>query len=73
MRSAHAAGVVTMREATFDQFSALTQETFAFGTLESLPVGIDGLLLSLLAGPMPLAGLLLLGNIGADADGLHLF
>jgi hypothetical protein len=38
VRSAHAAGVVTMREASFDQFSALAQKMFPFGALESLAV-----------------------------------
>ena len=45
MRASHSAGVVTMREAPFNKFSALAQEAFSFGSLKSLPVGVDGLLL----------------------------
>ena len=73
VRSAQAAGVVTVREASFDQFSALAQKMFPFGALESLAVLVNGLLLPFLACPMPLARLLFLGNVGADAGGLHLF
>ena len=73
MCASHAPGVVTMREASFDQFSALAQETLSFGKLESLAVRVDGFLLPFLTRPMPLARLLLLGNVGADADALHLF
>ena len=73
MCASHAAGVVIVGEASFDQFSTLAQETLPFGTLESLAVLVDGWLLPFLAHPMPLARLLLLGNVSADADGLHLF
>ena len=73
MRPSHAASVIAVREASFDQFSALAQETFPFGALQSLPVYVDDLLLRFLARPMPLARLLFLRNVGADAGGLHLF
>jgi hypothetical protein len=73
MRTAHAARVVAVSKASFDQFSALAQETFPFGALQSLPVCVDHLLLRFLARPMPLARLLFLRNVGADAGGLHLF
>jgi hypothetical protein len=73
MRPAHASRVVAVSKASFDQLSALTQETFPFGALQSLPVCVDDLLLRFLACPMPLARLLFLRNVGADAGGLHLF
>src|SRR5674476_114246 len=73
MRPSHAASVIAVREASFDQFPALAQQLFAFGALHSLAVLVDGLLLPFLARPMPLPRLLPLGNVGADAGGLRLF
>src|SRR5674476_1553749 len=73
MRPSHAASVIAVREASFDQFPALAQQLFAFGALHSLAVLVDGLLLPFLTRPMPLPRLLPLGNVGADAGGLRLF
>jgi hypothetical protein len=50
----------------------MAQKTLPFGTLESLAVRVDCLSLPFLARPMPLTSAFS-GNIGVDADCLHLF
>jgi hypothetical protein len=53
VRSAYAAGVVTMCEAPFDQFAALAQETLPFGALQSLPIAAEFLMpAALIAGQL---------------------
>src|SRR5215831_18758154 len=72
MGASHAAGVVAMGEGPLDQLTALPQQPLAFRPLQPLSIRIDQSLLIFLARPMPLPGLLFLGNIRPDANGLHL-
>src|SRR5476649_1869369 len=65
MSPPHCSGIVTMREAPFNQFASLAKQTLAIVSRYPLPVAVDGLLLILLSNPVPFAGLLLFRNVGS--------
>src|SRR5260370_21034987 len=63
MSPPHGPGIVTMREATFDQLAPLTKQALAISPRYPQPIGINSLLLILPSNPRPLAGLLLFRSL----------
>jgi hypothetical protein len=70
--SPHPARIVTMRKGAFHQFASFLQEAFTIIPVDSSAVGVNCLLLRLLAAPVPPARLLAFRDVSANLNFLRL-